>query len=225
MTKIIQREISINDQKLIFFHPNGDDTIYGTLACLNKDAFHLNGFNFAPDDVFVDLGCNIGLLSLIIAKLNPRVRVLAFDASALAIECLRKAIAANNLTNLQAFHAAVGSEAAKSVCFYSNGKDASCLVEEGLNSSNRVRDNSVGKIKIDDIFDSPLFAVDRVKYLKMDIEGGEHSIFAHLFAERTDILDHIDYLHLEVHPKEGPESNPLIEKIVAKFGSRVFFDT
>lgn len=222
---LVPATIQINGQPFHFFHPPDDDTRFGTLSCLQADKFSLSKVSFGPDDVFVDIGSNIGLVGLVVAKLFPGVKVYAFDASDLAIKAARQSAAANGLTNYLAFQVAVGAEAKKGVQFYSNGKDKSCLVGEGLNSSNPVPELRVDQISIDEIFDSPLLGIDKVRYFKADVEGHEHPIFARLFGARTDILDRIDYLHLEVHNYLEYKPDELIAKVKTQWGPRVFFDT
>lgn len=225
MTSIVSKTLQLNGRPLVFFHAENDDTIFGTLSCLQNGKFHLADIRFDPGDVVVDIGCNVGLLSLVIAAVNPGVRVLAFDASPLAIECLKRSAAENKLPNIEAYNVAVGAESAKDVAFFSNGKDVSCLVQEGLNKSNPVKETVVNMIAIDEIFDSALLGVDNVRYLKHDTEGAEHTVFARLFEHRRDILDRIDFLHLEVHEYEEYNPRELERKVREQWGERVFFDT
>lgn len=222
---LVRETIQINGQPFHFFRPPGDDTIYGTLSCLQNDRFHLSEVTFGTGDVVLDIGSNVGLVGLVVAKMCPQAKVYAFDASDLAVKAARQTAAANGLTNYMAFQLAVGAESKTGVQFYSNGKDKSCLVGEGLNSSNPVPELKVNQIAIDEVFDSQILGIKRVRYLKMDIEGGEHPIFARLFAARLDILDRIDYLHLEVHDYSEFDPAKLIADVKAKWGSRAFFDT
>jgi len=222
---LISQQLILNNRPLHFFRPPNDDSSYGTISCLTRNLFHLDTVGFKPGDNFLDLGCNIGLVSLVVAALNPGVEVYAFDASLISVTALRRAAAANGLANIRAFHVAVGGEDKRGVKFFSNGKDLSCLVQEGLNSSNPVPDNVVDMISIDTIFDSPLLGIDKVRLAKFDVEGEEFKIFDRLFNHRPDILDRIDRVHLEIHPyaEFGPEE--LKAKVLARFGERVCFDT
>jgi FkbM family methyltransferase len=224
-TRLIRRSLQFNHQPFYLVHPEGDDSVFGVISCLSNGKFHLEQVPFAPNDVVVDIGSNVGGLSLAVAKARPDIRVLAFDASALSIHCLRNGCLENRLTNIESFHVAVGASAQRGLSFFSNGKDTSCLVREGLNSSNPVLDSTCNMIAIDELFDSNLFGLDRVRYLKMDIEGGEFEIFDRLFTHRPDILDRIDYLHLEVHPYPQYDTEGLKEKLRARFGDRLFLDT
>jgi FkbM family methyltransferase len=103
------------------------------------------------------------------------------------------------------------------------------LVEGDLAYSSESNKNTtfaieVDQIKIDKIFDE-YCEKNNVKYLKMDIEGGEFDIFDRLFSERKDILSKIKFLHLEIHKFEHKPYKQLEENVKNIFGSRVFFDT
>lgn len=217
--------LDIGGKRVPFHAPVGDDTIYGTASCLRNDLFHFRDLSFKPGDVVLDIGCNVGLVSLALAILHPAARVFGFDASPTAIECCRRSAAANGLTNLQTFNVGLGAVDARNVHFYSNGKDHSCLVQEGLEQTNPIDDATVNIVAFETLFDTNLLGIDRVRYLKMDIEGGEFAIFERLFAARPDILERIDYLHLEVHPFKHLDPQGLTDQVKAHFGPRVFFDT
>lgn len=222
--RLAREVIQINGQPFSFYHPPGDDTIHGTLSCLQNNKFHLNEIPFVDGDVVVDIGCNVGLLGLVIARLFPSVNVYGFDASNIAVEAARAGAMANGLINYQAYNVAIGAVNQANIKFFSNGKDKSCLVEDGLNKDNKVPEISINKIKIDEIFDSPLLGIGKVKFLKMDIEGGEFEIFDRLFNHRPDIIDRIEYLHLEVHQYQEFQPAELEGKVKAKWGNKVFFD-
>lgn len=222
---LVRETIGINGESFHFFRPPDDDTMYGTLSCLQHNRFHLTEVPFVPGDVMVDIGSNIGLVGLMVAKLMPKVRVYAFDASDLAVRASRQTAGINGLTNYMAFQVAVGAEAKKGVQFYSNGKDKSCLVGEGLNSSNPVPELRVDQIAIDEIFDSPLLGIDKVRFFKADVEGAEYAIFGRLFSARSDLLERIDFLHLETHDYREFKPDDLIARVKSQWGSRVFFDT
>lgn len=222
---LVRETIQVNGHPFTFFRPPNDNTVYGTLSCLQNGKFHLEAAQFADGDVMIDIGSNIGLVGLIVAKLFPFVRVYAFDASDIAVRAARQTASVNGLTNYQSFQVAIGAEARRGVQFFSNGHDKSCLVGEGFNSSNPVLELIVNQISIDEIFDSHLLGIDRVKYIKVDVEGAEFPMFNRLFDHRPDILDRISFLHLEIHPYQDFDPKGLEAKIVARFKDRVFFDT
>ena len=218
------KQLNLNGQSVYFHHPKNDDTIYGTLSCLRENKFHLDQIDFQPNDVFIDLGSNIGLVSLVVAKLYPDVRIYAFDASPIAIECLRLNCAVNKVLNIQSFHLAVGGVCEKGLRFSSNSKEVSCLVDDNLMDDTRTDHYVVNKVGIGEILGSPILGIDRIKFLKCDIEGSEFEMFDYLF-EHADLLDRIDFLHLEIHPFKIYHPEALKARIEARFGRRVFFDT
>lgn len=223
MINIIQKTISVNGSSLHLLHPENDDSIFGTLSCLGNGGFSLEKLPVNNGDIYIDIGCNVGVISLILAKVNSTARIFSFDASHTSIQCLRMAAAINQITNIQAFHLAIGDSRERGIKFYSNGKEVSCLIEEGKNAgANEIFDSCVDKVAIDDIFDSPLLGIDRVKFLKMDIEGGEFCIFERLFSSRPDILDRIDFLNLEIHQFKQFGPDRLRQRVLERFGDKAF---
>lgn len=95
MVETSNYNIQLNDFVLNFVAPNNDQTWGGTIAGLSKGEF--NFFDLAPKhgDVILDIGCNIGLVSLLCAKMYPQCQVHAYDACEWAIECLERSRAAN----------------------------------------------------------------------------------------------------------------------------------
>jgi len=60
----------------------------------------LNAVDVAPDTRVVDIGCGSGCVALGLAARDPSLHVHAFDASARAVDCTRRAAALNALDNL-----------------------------------------------------------------------------------------------------------------------------
>jgi 16S rRNA G1207 methylase RsmC len=56
-----------------------------------------------PDHVTLDLGCGYGALGIALAKLSPGGRVHMVDKDYVAVECARRNIEANGLTNCRAY--------------------------------------------------------------------------------------------------------------------------
>ncbi|MFM8986891.1 MAG: methyltransferase [Planctomycetia bacterium] len=68
----------------------------------------LNAVDVAPETRVLDIGCGSGCVTLGIAARNATVRVHAFDASARAVECTRRAAEHNHLANLSVALEAAG---------------------------------------------------------------------------------------------------------------------
>ena len=213
-----QRTIDLDGKPFTYCFPWGDDTSFGTLAAVNEGVFRLGGIDFDVGDVFVDLGSNICLLSCIVAKTRPNVQVYAFDVNPLACLCGRINAIKNGLTNIQVFNKGIGKINKKGVVFGSNGKEVTASVLSDYDPLHK--DKIVADvISIDEIFDSQLLGIDRVKYLKIDIEGGEFDVMNYVCDNRPDIIERIDHLHLEIHGFPGREE--LDKKVREKFGLKL----
>jgi FkbM family methyltransferase len=225
---LVQNKISFKNSDLFFFYPQNDNTAIGTAHGLAQNEYtkNLHKIDFQENDVILDLGCNIGLVSMVLAKLFPQVRVCAFDPSPLAIECLKLGCIHNSITNIQPFEFGIGIENKKNVKFFSTDQDVSCLIEEKTMdpSDTKTKSSILNLISIDELFDSPLMNIDRVKYMKVDIEAKEFELFDYLFEKRPDILDRIDFLNVEIHPfNQSPKSQRLQNILKEKFKDKVFF--
>jgi FkbM family methyltransferase len=219
----IQRHtISVYQKELHFFMPKGDDCGIGTLSALSKNEFHLNEIGFQNGDVFVDIGCNIGLVSLVAAIMFPQIKIFSFDANPVATECLKLSILANNINNIEVFNLAVGAKDEDSAEFLSYSEQETCTIRKELSNP---RDVSY-KVKVISLENLMRNIVGKnVKHLKCDIESGEFDLFDHVFSNCPEILDQIDSLHLEVHPFDdsNPRSKKLKEMVRNKFKEKIFF--
>lgn len=229
MTEIeIQKEIDICpgrfylSEELYFDYvfPWGDDTHMGTIAAIKEGSFQLDKIKLDKKDVFLDIGCNIGLLSCVVAKLFPLSRVLAFDASSISHACAKVNALKNNLINIDVYHKAIGREYKRNQMFLSNGKEISTISKK-LDSEKRKDFYLCNVITLGDIFDSHVLGIDNIKYMKVDVEGDEYDIIDYLFDERPDILERIEFLHLEIHRTKDIQTISNYEnKVNSYFGKR-----
>src|ERR1017187_748666 len=218
--KINKYKYRINNSDLFFFAPEEDSCFRGTIVALSTNEWLFDKVSFKDNDIFIDIGCNIGLVSMTLARLYPKIKIYSFDPNPVAMECFNKSLIENGIINIQTFQSAIGSEYKDNVKFVTYSENETCLVQDGLSDKRNVEYLS-NMLCISDLFDKKTFNIDKVKFLKIDIEGGEFSLFDFLFNKRPDILDRIEYLHCEIHPFEGKkESYELREKLNNKFGKK-----
>jgi FkbM family methyltransferase len=225
---VVKSTVNFQDQNLIFFYPENDTTAKGSAYGLAQNEYtkNLTNINFQKNDIIVDLGCNVGIVSMIIAKLYPFVKIYAFDPSPISIKCLQLGCIYNNITNIQSFEFGVGIKNEKNVKFYSTDNDISCLIEEKSMdpSDTKTKYSLLNLISIDEIFNNPLLNINKIKYMKVDIEAKEFELFDYLFEQKPEFLDRIDFLNVEVHPFSGsPKSEKLKTDLKNKFNNRIFF--
>lgn len=115
--------------------------------------------------VMVDIGCNVGLYALPIARAaGPEGRVIALDANSGMVAHLDFNAAASGLTNIDALHVAVGDHEAR-VSLQSRKNDGAIV---------RVQETETGMTEMRPLTQILADAgVERVDGLKIDIEGHE----------------------------------------------------
>ena len=132
--------------------------------------------HFPKEGTFVDIGANIGIMSCMFE--SKGWNGYAIEASLRNADCIRKAIALNNL-NIEVGQFAVYSETT-SLSFLENGPWG--LVENQISKlKNDIKDKAFSDIKytkvqafcLDDWEKTGLTIPDHVDYIKMDIEGSE----------------------------------------------------
>jgi FkbM family methyltransferase len=137
-----------------------------------------------PNDTVIDVGANIGTISLACASLvGEKGRVIAFEPNPRTFGFLKKNIRLNNFTNITPHNCAVGDK--KGVVCFSDQKhdDQNRITSEGRHNVSLITlDEQLSSIK------------GRIRLLKVDVEGYEKFVF--LGALKT--LERTDYICCEV---------------------------
>ena len=155
--------------------------------CRGEDVHFLRSY-LRPGDVYVDVGANIGILSLAAAlAVGDTGRVIAFEPHAGIFRFLRANVALNDFRNVQLHNCAVGNRVG-TVGFSSEKSD----------DANRVLPDGAGLRVRMVTLDSTLPTAGEVSLLKIDAEGYEKFILdgAARTAERTACL------FIELSPKD-----------------------
>jgi FkbM family methyltransferase len=217
-TRILDRlrpgVIDYRDKEVAFrLYPTTNLTENGLL--LNK-TYNLAEIDYlmaglGPDSVFVDIGANIGLYSIRIAKAIGCFggKVIAIEPNPPTLERLRFNINANKLDNVSVHEVAVGD-----YCGFAN----LAVNKENLAIVNTVRDDETGKISVvplEDILDKE--GVSRIDALKIDIEGYEYRALQPFFTRCSKKMwpKRISIEHLEIEHL-GDKSD--IETLLVEIG-------
>jgi FkbM family methyltransferase len=122
-----------------------------------------------PSDVFIDVGANVGVYSLL-ASVTPGVSVWAFEPSSYTLERIKANVALNGLeSRIEVVQAAIG--AARGTALLTVGLGAvNQLVSEGESRSVE----SVRMVTLDEYL--PDEAKDQVGLIKIDVEGEEAAV-------------------------------------------------
>lgn len=212
--------LELNGMKL---KANGQDVIVtAALANGNYEPFTLRVFrelmevawakNETQPCVFVDVGANIGLFTVTAARLNPRVRVFAFEPNPTSYGLLQENIELNGLTNVDAAQAAVGETRGRASLDISS-PHAGC--HSILSSGTRRMEVPV--ICLDDFFaEKKLFP----SLIKVDVEGYEPRV---LRGMKSIPREHEFQIILEFNPEHlargGQDPAAFLDELVSMFDS------
>jgi FkbM family methyltransferase len=172
--KITTSPILINFGEFkMFAYNNNKDLSKFMLKNLNVwDGFQVERINNIfknKKSLFIDCGCSFGSYSVPIAKLNSTdSKVIAIDASSVAIRRLKENVFLNDINNIKIYNLAIGKE------------EGSANFNEDLNllpNSGSFRFDSSGKklriTTLDIILEQQSLDSFEVIFVKMDLEGYE----------------------------------------------------
>ena len=184
---------------------------------LHGDEYRTKNIDFKPGDVVIDIGANVGSVSIMLAKKYPFLKIYSFEAHPINFENLQKNIKENNITNIKAFNNAVYSE-------------DNFLIDINLNMDNTGASNSfidpehypevynkeyssieVPTISLDTIIKNN--NIENIKLLKMDCEGAEFDIFSNSKLINEIVVENVG---IEVHlfmERLGKDRNTLVNHI------------
>lgn len=172
--KIITSPILINFGEFkMFSYNNNKDLSKFMLKNLNVwDGFQVERINNIfknKKSLFIDCGCSFGSYSVPIAKLNSTdSKVIAIDASSVAIRRLKENVFLNDINNIEIYNLAIGKEEG-----YANFNEDLNLLP---NSGSFRFDSSGKKLRIttlDIILEQQSLDSFEVIFVKMDLEGYE----------------------------------------------------
>jgi FkbM family methyltransferase len=170
-----QKNLRVQTKAGIFHLPNLLDMIS---IDLYMNGYYEKGLvdhlisNVPPNGVFLDVGANIGSISIPLAKARPDVRIISVEASPWIFDILAKNVSANGCTNITPLNFAVFNESGKSLPMYAP-KD---LFGKGSLKSVYTSDGEmVQTITIDDIRTTS--EIGCINYIKVDVEGFEAAVF------------------------------------------------
>ena len=163
------------------------------------EPFHRPPVPLRPDAVIVDLGANVGYTVADLAYRHPAARVLGVEMDAENLALARRNTAWLG-PRVELVHAAVWSIDGE-VDYEGDAADAFHVVAGGAVSGGAVAgDRVAGKAQhVRAVCMDTLLAehgIERVDYLKMDIEGAEATIL----AGSCEWLDRVQAAKIEIHP-------------------------
>jgi FkbM family methyltransferase len=206
-------EITVDNHDIILYDIDSSKTLDFVIPeALYGDEYKLKDVNFQPGDIVLDIGANVGSVSILLAKKYPFLQIYSYEAHPINYSNLLKNIEANNITNIKAFHNAVYSEDNHTIGISMNidNTGATNSFVDPLYYPGMYLDSvDVDTISLDTIITSN--NIKNIKYLKIDCEGAEFEIF-----ENSKLIENvtIENIGIEIHmfmENLGKSSDNLIE--------------
>ena len=164
-------------------------------------------FTIGAGDIVIDIGAHIGAFSVWAAKQAISGQVYAFEPNLENYGLLEENKQLNALTNLQTFELAVSDKVGEAVLFNSEHMSLShSFFEASSQNKTVVRTTSLAEILQTN-------KIDRVNYLKIDVEGAEYLI---LLNTPSKVLSRVDKIFIEYHDylDHGHKYNDLVKYLV-----------
>ena len=186
------KKFNVDGIEVSFEDIKGSQTLKWVVKeALFEDEYGFKKINFQDGDTVLDIGANIGCVSIFIAKMNPKVKIYAFEAHPTNYQSLLTNIRINGVKNVIPVNKAV---------YNKTGEKLSISLDEentGASSCFTVRGEDifeVDTISLDDILVE--YEINELKMLKIDCEGAEFDIIEG--SNKINDLK-IDTLGMEVH--------------------------
>ena len=171
--------------------------------------------NYSGGGCFIDVGANIGLMSVFTAYKFPKAKIVAFEAQPDTFALLQENIAINNSVSIDARHCALGNENG-TVSIYDNwqvNRGGASIVVKDTNSNAHVVEMQTLDDAIGDTF---------TEMIKIDVEGFELEV---LKGAQQTIRKNLPVIIVEVSVKrvnKHASSGEIFEFIKGQGNYRIY---
>lgn len=187
---LVTHEVHLGDVSFKIVDYAASLTTAFVLRELVMNQYGLNGRTFADGSVILDIGANVGVVSIWLAKQLPKCTIYAYEPLAVNRGNLKRNIELNGLTNVIPVRKAVTADGRDLTMHYNYDNLGGASGFMGQPPWNEV---VVESVTLESIFEE--HGINRVALLKMDIEGAEHEVLAGC----NGLLERVDYLAMEAH--------------------------
>lgn len=180
-----------------------------------NDEYKLKDIELNDGDVIVDIGANVGIVSIYLAKRFPNVKILAYEAHPHTYSNFLKNIEANNVKNIIPHNLAVYSKDNETLDItldVINTGSSSCF----KNDEGQITE-TIPTISLDTIITNN--NISSIRYLKIDCEGAEFDILeGSKLIHEIEVQDIGIEIHsfMKSHGKDVESLTELIKKISIK---------
>ncbi|TXJ44180.1 FkbM family methyltransferase [Brachyspira aalborgi] len=178
---------------------------------LNNNEYDFN-IDFKEGDIVIDIGANVGMVSILLAKKFPFLKIYSFEPLKENYDNFIKNIELNNIPKgvITAENKAVTKDGRLiTMSINSANKGGSSTTDViSINSIMTKENSQVESITLEEIFKK--YNINKLKLLKIDCEGSEYEI---LYNADTNLLKNIENLRGEFHENKNLTDEYDIDKL------------
>jgi len=175
------KEFMYNNNSYNFcYNENDPSELWCIDEIVNNNEYVLDNFINNNNKIFIDIGANCGVATIILAKQNPLSIIYSYEPDKSLFNILLKNIEINNLLNIKPFNYAVTKKGINKINLtlhpnYSGGNTTYSNINNMENFFNKqIIQYEVNCTSIDEIIE--LNNIDYIELLKIDCEGAEYDI-------------------------------------------------
>lgn len=151
--------------------------------------FVLKTISYEPSDIILDVGANLGWYSINISKLYPdnSIKIFAFEPDDVNFALLNENIKLNNSTNIITINKAIAEQHDQKVLYKYPDKN---LGRHSLFRDHKLDQQQilVETISLDEFITTQHLNTDKIKLLKIDVEGYEYQVLLGCIKTLPNVL-------------------------------------
>lgn len=201
--------VTIGTQSMILQDHYNSLTLPFIVRELQADCYGLEQIELGPDDIFVDVGANVGITS-IYAHLKFGCSVIAFEPLADTFWHAKANLKTNQIdeTRFKLLNFAVTD----------SDTDIVQIHYEPFRSGNASAYISHGEVQDTPTISLRRFLTSTPTYLKIDCEGAEWAII----EDCKDLLAGIKYIGIEIHNYQNKDPQQLLDRLKSLTTAKIF---
>ena len=199
---------------VIEYDPDDISSLGAVKEIVTNDEYILSQFANQKGSVLIDIGANIGVATIILAKLNPQSIIYCYEPNTAVYNLLIKNIQLNFISNVKAFNLGVSNQTNRllnlSICDYMTGASsvADPILFRKIWHQNRI--SVVNSISLDEIIS--LHQIEEIYLLKINCEGAEYDIISNSSLFKKNIIRNmVGKFHDLIYNQTLNKSNDLLE--------------
>lgn len=154
------------------------------------DEYKLNDIDFKPNDIVIDIGSNVGIVSIYLAKKYPFLKIYSFEPVKCNYDNFLENIKLNKIPDgiINVENKAITKDGRDVKMFFDRLNSGCSSIFRNTNSNSDEVLDKVYSITLDEIIKK--YNINTIKLLKIDCEGSEYEIIENTKEENLKKILH-----------------------------------